>query len=82
MATEEEKVVERILTETMLSLTEARDAIADATGKRPDKATVARWIHRGVRGNKLEAVRLGSKLFTSTEALNRFIVAGTKQHQC
>lgn len=70
--------VGRILTENVLTLTQARTAIEEITGLRPDKATITRWIHRGIGGTRLEAVRIGRNLLTSTEALTRFFVARTK----
>ena len=70
--------VSRILTEQVLSLSQARSELANITGKRPDKATMTRWIHRGVGGTKLEAIRLGGRdLYTSLQALTRFIEART-----
>ena len=73
-----ETVVSRILTENILSLSEARKELQKVTGHRPDNATLWRWITRGVGGVKLEAVRLGGRsIYTSTEALHRFIVART-----
>ena len=38
----------------------------------PHPSTLWRWYHQGVRGVKLEAVRLGGRLLTSQEALERF----------
>lgn len=72
-----QSVVSRILTEDIVCLTDARKEVASLTGKRPDKATMARWVHRGVGGVKLEAVALGRQLFTSKQALTRFIEART-----
>ena len=72
------EVVSRILTEDVLTLTQARSELANLTGIRPDKATLTRWIHRGVGGTKLEAIRLGGRnIFTSMQALTRFIEART-----
>ncbi len=71
------QAVNRILTEDVLSLSDARRELHAATGKRPDKATLTRWIHRGVGGVRLEAVALGRQLFTSRQALTRFIEART-----
>jgi hypothetical protein len=34
--------------------------------------TVLRWILKGIRGTKLEALRLGGHWVTSSEALQRF----------
>lgn len=71
------QIVGRILSEDVLTLTEARGEIAAATNRRPDKATLIRWIGRGCYGTKLEAVRLGSQWLTSKQALHRFLVART-----
>ena len=71
-------VVNRVMTESMLSLAEARKELHEVTGRRPDKATLTRWIHKGVGGVKLEAVRLGYQIFTSRQAITRFIEARTK----
>ena len=73
------EVVSRILTEDVLTLTQARSELGNLTGIRPDKATLTRWIHRGVGGIKLEAIRLGGRnIFTSMQALTRFIEARTR----
>jgi hypothetical protein len=40
---------------------------------------MARWIHRGVGGVRLDAVRIGTQLVTSSQALNRFITARTSK---
>lgn len=77
MSMSTQAVVSRILTEDIVCLTDARKEIAGLTGKRPDKATIARWVHHGVGGVKLEAVALGRQLFTSKQALTRFIAART-----
>lgn len=79
VASRAKETISRILTEDILSLQEARREIQGLTRKRPDKATLARWIHRGCHGTKLEAVRLGNQLFTSRQALTRFIEARTQK---
>ena len=59
--------------EIVLSLTEAaRHLPRRRAGKRPHVATLYRWISRGLRGVKLEAIRVGGTLCTSQEALQRF----------
>ena len=73
-----ENVVARVLTEDVLTLAQARVELRQITGRRPDKATLTRWIHRGVGGTRLDAVRIGSQLITSRQALNRFVVARTQ----
>ena len=73
------KIVSKILAEDVITLSQARTQIANITGIRHDKSTLTRWIHRGVGGVKLEAVRLGGRdIFTSTQAITRFIEARTK----
>lgn len=54
--------------------------LADATkylpkrrrGKRPHPTTIFRWAQCGVKGIRLETIRVGGTLCTSTEALQRF----------
>jgi hypothetical protein len=77
--TDASETVSRILSEDVLSLAQARTELQNLTGIRPDKATMTRWIHKGVGGVKLEAIRLGGRsIFTSMQALNRFIEARTR----
>jgi hypothetical protein len=62
-----------ITREALLSLTEAARLRPPVRAGRPTHpSTVFRWIARGVRGHRLEAVRLGGSWFTSREALQRF----------
>ena len=61
--------------EGMLTLTEATKALTAASGKRPATSTLWRWCRRGVRGIKLEYVRLGRRILTTPEALERFAKA-------
>lgn len=59
--------------ETVLSLTEAAAHLPRRrAGKRPHVATMYRWAQRGLRGVKLETIRVGGTLCTSLEALQRF----------
>jgi hypothetical protein len=41
-------------------------------GKRVHISACYRWITRGVRGVRLEAIRIGGSTYTSLEALQRF----------
>ena len=62
------------------SLTENLFPLAAATsqlprrrqGKKAHTATVYRWAQRGLRGVRLETLRVGGTLCTSREALQRF----------
>ncbi|HUQ69063.1 MAG TPA: DUF1580 domain-containing protein [Planctomycetaceae bacterium] len=40
---------------------------------RPSRASVWRWILRGVRGRQLESTMVGGRRFTSREAIERFL---------
>ncbi len=53
-----DSAISAVLTEDVLTLTEARTELFRMTGRRPDKATLTRWVHRGVGGTRLEAIRL------------------------
>jgi len=60
--------------ETPLSLSEASHQVPRGRdrSKRIHTSTIYRWCTKGVRGERLEAVRVGGLLVTSCEALNRF----------
>lgn len=77
-STTPESTVNKILTEDVLTMSEARAEIFRATGRRPDKSTITRWIHRGVGGTRLESIRLGSQLLVSKQAIHRFLVSRTE----
>jgi hypothetical protein len=62
--------------ESPLSIAEAAARVPSfRPGKKTHVATIFRWIQHGVRGVKLEAVRLGGRWVTSAEALQRFAEA-------
>jgi hypothetical protein len=42
---------------------------------RPHISTFWRWAGRGVRGHRLEILRIGGKVYTSQEAIDRFLAA-------
>ncbi len=42
------------------------------SGKRVHISACYRWLSRGIRGVKLEAIRIGGTTYTSVEALQRF----------
>ncbi len=77
MAPATDSTATNILTEDVLSLSEARRELFQVTGRRPDKATIYRWCKQGVGGVRLEHVRLGNIILTSTQAITRFIAART-----
>lgn len=62
-----------IQNETLLTLRDAARRIPSTRqGRGLHIGTVYRWASRGIRGIKLESVRLGGVLFTSVEAIQRF----------
>lgn len=61
--------------ERPLTLAEAARTLPGRRGRPVSQAAVYRWCVRGVRGVKLESVRVGGQLFTTAEALARFLEA-------
>ena len=47
-------------------------------GRKVHISAVYRWVSRGIRGIKLDAVRIGGTTYSSTEALQRFADAVTQ----
>jgi len=54
------------------------EAIEKATGHRPHLQTGRRWIAKGIRGIRLEALVVSGRYFTSVEAVRDFINATTQ----
>lgn len=46
-------------------------------GKRPSPTTIWRWVHRGVRGVKLQAVSFGGQWQCSESEFDAFVQAQT-----
>ena len=64
------------LVEEILPLAEAARRLPRLRAGRPTHpSTLWRWASRGVRGVRLETVRVGGTTATSTEALKRFCAA-------
>ncbi|MGD0089101.1 MAG: DUF1580 domain-containing protein [Planctomycetota bacterium] len=61
-----------IQNEQLLSLKDAAKVLPPVDGKRPHISTMWRWCRRGLRGIRLEYVRLGHRVCTSAAALSRF----------
>lgn len=74
---EVENTVSRVLTENHRTIRQAQQDIHEASGVRPDKSTVIRWILKGKSGIRLDAVRIGNAWVTSSEAVTRFITETT-----
>ena len=70
-----------ILSEDLLTIEQAAREVPRPAGKKPlHYATAWRWAHRGLRGHKLETVRVGSQLMTSRERLHAFLRAIQAPH--
>ena len=61
-----------LLEESLVSLTEAPKYFP---GGRPSRASLERWVRRGVRGVKLQTVIICGRRYTSREGIDRFIRA-------
>lgn len=59
-------------TETVVSVSQACEYLAERGFPKPKELTVRRWIWYGSNGRKLESVKLGHRVYTSKEALARF----------
>jgi hypothetical protein len=75
MAASTETIVQRVLSEDVLTIAQARTEIQAIAGSKPDRATLTRWILKGCGGVKLDSVRIGRQWVTSKQSVNRFIVA-------
>jgi len=59
--------------ETLISLRDVPKRLPPrSNGKRLHISAVYRWLLRGVRGHRLESIRIGGTTYTSEEALQRF----------
>ncbi len=61
--------------EIILSLGDAARRVPACGGKSPNVSTLWRWCRRGIRGTRLEYIRVGRRICTSQEALARFFEA-------
>ena len=60
-------------TENVVTLLRAAKSLPELRrGRRPHVSTLYRWASAGVRGVRLETMRVGGTLCTSLEALQRF----------
>lgn len=60
--------------ETLLTVKQARAVLPN----RPSINTIYRWFWKGVRGIKLDSIRVGGRIFTTKEACDRFIHASSR----
>lgn len=64
--------------EKLVNLTDAAKLLPAAQGKRIHISCLWRWCRNGVNGVRLEYVKVGPRMFTSHEALGRFVVAAAE----
>ncbi len=50
------------------------DGVEALTGERPAPTTCWRWISKGLRGHKLESVKVLGRTFTSHQAIRRWLI--------
>ncbi|MCW5756717.1 MAG: DUF1580 domain-containing protein [Phycisphaeraceae bacterium] len=56
----------------LCTLTGATQLLPKVNGRHLHASAIWRWCRKGVRGVHLDHVRIGGRIFTSAEALNRF----------
>ena len=61
--------------EQVMSLREAAKSMPTIDGKQVHLSTIWRWARKGLNGVRLEYVRVGRRVCTSREAMNRFVNA-------
>ena len=49
------------------------DGIKELTGKRPSPSSCWRWISKGLRGHKLESVKVLGRTYSSLPAIRRWL---------
>lgn len=64
-------------TEELLTLNQAANRLPKIASAKVHVSTLWRWCHYGLWGVHLEYLNIGIKIFTSTEALERFFIALT-----
>jgi hypothetical protein len=64
--------------EQLFPISEARNLVP--LSQKPHPATVRRWAW-GLQGRRLESVKIGGRVYTSKEALLRFIDSGADARQ-
>jgi hypothetical protein len=70
--------------EKLITFQDAHKYIHELTGLTRSAAMIYRWSRQGVKGIKLDSVKVGGSVFTSREAIIRFVDETTQafKHQC
>ena len=61
--------------EKVYSLSQSAKIVPSLDGKPIHTSTLWRWCKKGLKGVRLEYIRIGTRICTSKEALSRFFVA-------
>ena len=69
------EIAHMIESEELITLADAAALVPKIGSKGTHPGSVYRWARDGVAGHKLEVKRVGRKLATSREALDRFMAA-------
>ena len=67
--------------EQLLSLSQAAKSVPRIDGRSPHASTVFRWAKKGLNGIKLEYLKVGGRIVTSVEAMDRFYVGVAEADQ-
>ncbi len=62
----------RLARENLISFSTAVRSLPEVNGRRHSPSTLYRWARWGIRGIRLEYLRIGRCMVTSHEALERF----------
>ena len=62
----------RLARENLISFSTAVRSLPEVNGRRHSPSTLYRWARWGIRGIRLEYLRIGRCMVTSQEALERF----------
>ena len=65
--------LEELKRQRVLTLSQAAALIGNYLGRKPSISTCWRWALKGVRGSKLESIRVGGKVYTTEPAIRTFI---------
>lgn len=70
-----------IESETLVPLREVSKLLPSRpNGKRVHISAIYRWVQRGIKGIRLDAIRIGGTTYTSREALQRFALPAGAPH--
>ena len=75
-----DRTMSNLMSENLLSLSQAAARIPPYRGKRTNPSTIYRWITKGVRrpdGSviRLESIRIAARRLTTIEAMERFALS-------